>query len=148
MARKTRSDSTEEARRKLMMGEVMPPDGVELLEEEMVVWKQMSGVRDDWDEFDLILLAKVVKLEVKIREWWSMVDQAGPLIRNKRETLIENPVLRSLNTVQHTQLSIITKMRIMEGRGDARTLNKKSNVGRFNDANRQNVIDLIARPGS
>lgn len=148
MSRKSRSDSTEEARRKLMAEEVTPPEGVELTEDEKLVWQQMSGVRDDWDEFDLILLAKVVKLEVKIREWWSMVDQAGPLIRNKRETLIENPVLRSLNTVQHTQLSIITKMRIMEGRGDARTLNKKSNVGRFNDANRQNVIDLIARPGA
>lgn len=148
MARKSRSDSTEEAARKLMSGDVEPPAGVELLDEEMLVWKQMTGVRDDWDDFDLILMAKVVKLEVKIREWWSMVDKAGPLIRNKRENLAENPVLRSLNTVQHTQLSIITKMRIMEGRGDARTLNKKSGTGKFNDKNRQNVIDLIARPGA
>lgn len=147
MSRKKRSDSTEEARRKLLMAETDPPEGVELSEGEMLVWRQMVQVRDDWEDFDLILLAKVVKLEVKIREWWDMVDKSGPMIRNKRETLIENPVLRSLGTIQHQQLAIITKMRIMEGRGDARTLNQKSSVPRFNDANRQNVIDLIARPG-
>ena len=147
MSRKKRSDSTDEERRKLLMSETLPPDGVDLQPEEMLVWRQMVQVRDDWEDFDLILLAKVVKLEVKIREWWSMVDKSGPMIRNKRETLIENPVLRSLGTIQHQQLAIITKMRIMEGRGDARTLNQKSSVPRFNDANRQNVIDLIARPG-
>ena len=147
MSRKKRSDSTEELARKLLAEEVAPPEGVELNDEERLIWAQMSRVRDDWEDFDLILLAKVVKLEVKIRDWWSMVDQAGPLIRNKRETLIENPVLRSLSTVQHQQLAIITKMRIMEGRGDARTLNQRSSVGPFNNANRQNVIDLIARPG-
>ena len=146
MARKKRSDSVEAAVEAAQYSVPEPPEGVELTDDEMEVWKQMSKVRNDWLDFDLILLAKVVKLEVKIRAWWEMVDRSGPMIRNKRETLIENPILRSIHTCQQSQLSIITKMRIMEGRGDARTLNQPAEVKRYDNADRGNVINLLAKP--
>lgn len=120
--RKPRKDSLSAKQDAAKNGIPGVPDGISLNSEEMVIWRQMSKVRADWRDFDLILLAKVVALEVKIRDWWSLVDQSGPMIRNKRETLIENPILRSINTLQHQQLSIITKMRVMSHR-DARTLN-------------------------
>ncbi len=146
MGRRKRSDSIDA---QIMTGQELvsaPPVDLPLNEAEMVVWDQMVKVRNEWRSFDLILLVKVVKLEVKIRDWWEMVERSGPMIRNRRETLIENPLLRSINTIQHQQLSIITKMHIMQGE-DARAIN--NNAAQEVSAERvrrPNVMSLLATP--
>ena len=144
MTRKKRSDSIEAAVQSAQAEKVVPPSGIDLDTDEMAVWDQMVTVRTEWVEFDLILLAKIVKLEVKLRSWWKLLESSGPMIRNKRETLIENPILRSINTLQHQQLSIIAKMHIMS-RGDPRSLNKpkEGEIPVFDD---RNVYNLLAKP--
>jgi hypothetical protein len=106
--------------------EVMPlPSGVKLRsDEEMVIWEQFTRARarDDWRDMDLILLAKVVRVEADIRKYQEMVDKAGPLIKNKRETLIENPLIRVIDTYQRQQLAIIRSMSLNNQAVDPRTL--------------------------
>jgi len=148
MARRKRSDSTDAAIADVHRIMEVPPGGISLSLDEQVVWEQMVKVRAEWREMDLILLAKVVKLEVKIRAWWEMAEVDGPIVTNKRGTQIENPLLRSINTLQHQQLSIITKMSIMQV-ADARAVN--STAKRINAAEKikkQSAVSLLASPAA
>jgi hypothetical protein len=105
-----------------------PPPGIELTADERIVWEQMITIRDEWEMFDLILLAKVVRLECQIREY-------DRVLMSRQDDLIDglNPqgfdgVLKAQNTLQNQQLQVLTKMRVMENRGDPRTINKKSPI--------------------
>ena len=105
------------------------PEGVELrTEEEKTIWRQFTRARarDQWREFDLVLLAKVVRTEADIRRYQLMLDSSGPLIKNKRETLIENPLLRVIDTLQRQQLAIIRSMSLNSMGRDPRTLNESA----------------------
>jgi len=105
------------------------PEGVELrTEDEKTIWRQFTRARarDQWREFDLVLLAKVVRTEADIRRYQLMLDSSGPLIKNKRETLIENPLLRVIDTLQRQQLAIIRSMSLNSMGRDPRTLNESS----------------------
>jgi hypothetical protein len=65
------------------------PDGISLRsEEEHVIWNQFTRARarEDWRDMDLILLAKVVRMEADIREHQPTLDRSGVLIQNKRCT--------------------------------------------------------------
>lgn len=141
MARKQRSDSTTAQTKALQQaGEEIPvPEGIELTtDEEKVIWRQFckTRARDAWRDFDLVLLAKVVKLEVAIRKHQSTLDASGPLIKNKRETLVENPLLRVIDTLQRQQMSIIRSMSLNQTESDPRTLNATG----YTATNAQNVI--------
>ncbi len=125
MARKTPKNSVEAAVKSAQIEAPKVPDGYKLKECEALVWDQMISVREEWRDFDLVLMVKVVRLEVKIRDWWDMLEKSGPMIRNPRGTLIENPILRSIDTLQRQQLSVITKMQLMTV-ADPRTLNKEA----------------------
>ena len=142
--RKQRSDSVEAMVRAKSWAPPSPPDGVTLNDDEMACWLQMINVRQDWRDFDLVLMVKVVRLEVKIRQWWDMLEKSGPMIRNKRDTLIENPILRSIDTLQRQQLSIITKMQLMTV-ADPRTLNQEAQRQDMEEIKRGNVLQLLAR---
>ena len=153
MARKQRSDSvTAQVKALQAAGDDIPvPEGVELRsEEEIVLWRQFckTRARDAWRDFDLVLLAKVVKLEASIRKHQVTLDASGPLIKNKRETLIENPLLRVIDTLQRQQMSIIRSMSLNQTESDPRTLNATG----FAEANAKNVVktfgieSLIAMP--
>jgi hypothetical protein len=78
-----------------------------------------------------------------------MLDTSGPLIKNKRETLIENPLLRVIDTLQRQQLAIIRSMSLNQTESDPRTLNQTG----FVNKNVSEVIgefsveSLIAMPG-
>jgi hypothetical protein len=145
MARKAPKNSVEAAVKAAQYEVPAPPDGYTLADAEAVVWEQMISVREDWRNFDLILMVKIVRLEVKIRDWWDMLDKSGPMIRNPRGTLIENPILRSIDTLQRQQLSVITKMQLMT-LADPRTLNKEAQKQDLNELKDGNVLRLLARP--
>jgi hypothetical protein len=70
-----------------------------------------------------VLLAKVVRLEADIRKYQVMLDTSGPLIKNKRETVVENPLLRVIDTMQRQQLAIIRSMSLNQQGVDPRTMN-------------------------
>ena len=153
MVRKTRSDSTtaQVANFQNAFTEVSVPEYIEIKsDEERVIWNQFAKARakDTWREFDLVLLSKIVKLEVDIRKHQEKLDASGPLIRNKRETLIENPLLRVVDTLQRQQLAIIRSLSLNQTESDPRTLNATGSTERetSNVVQKYGVASLIAMP--
>ena len=145
MTRRTPKNSVDAAVKSAQYDTPAPPSGYQLSDEETEVWGEMITVREEWRNFDLILLVKIVRLEVKIKQWWTTLDKSGPMIRNPRGTLIENPILRSIDTLQRQQLSIITKIQLMTV-ADPRTLNKEAQHQDLNTIKEGNVLRLLARP--
>jgi hypothetical protein len=153
MARKLRSDSTTAKINSFASAssDVAMPDGVDLsTEEQRMIWNQFTKTRskDSWRDFDLVLLSKVVKLESDIRKYQGMLDKSGVLIKNKRETLVENPLIRVIDTLQRQQMAIIRSMSLNQTGSDPRTLNATGDA----DKNARNLINdygidsLIAMP--
>ena len=65
---------------------ILLPSGVELRSEaELIIWHQFTRARarSDWHDMDLILLAKIVKMEVDIRAAQIELDAMGMMIENK-----------------------------------------------------------------
>jgi hypothetical protein len=151
--RKSRSDSVDSATEVFQnaLNDIALPEGVQLKnEDEVIIWRQFTRARarDSWRDFDLVLLAKVVRLEWDIRKYQLMLDEVGPLIENKRETLIENPMLRVIDTLQRQQLAIIRSMSLNQTGQDARTMNdsaKAENQARETLKNK-GVESLLAMP--
>lgn len=151
--RKTRSDSASAAvdAFKNATQDVALPEGITLRNDaEITVWRQFTRARarDAWRDFDLVLLAKVVRIEVDLRKYQAMLETSGPLIKNKRETLIENPLLRVIDTLQRQQLAIIRSMSLNSTGQDPRTLNDSAKT---EDAARKTlqqygVESLLASP--
>ena len=110
------------------------PTGITLTNDELVIWNQSVRARQEWIEFELILLAKIVKIESQLREWWKLLKDS-PLIE---DTI---PIVKLINTTQQTQLSIITKLHLMN-RGDARTRNKPVKTEKTEKTSR--VLTLLA----
>lgn len=116
------------------MSGVPLPQGVDLRsDEEMVVWDQFTRARarEDWRDMDLILLAKVVRMEADIRKHQETLDKSGVLIQNKRGTLIPNPLLAVIDTLERRQMAIIRSMSLNQMHSDPRTIN----------ASAQNTVD-------
>jgi hypothetical protein len=89
------------------------PQGVELRsEDEMVIWGQFTRARarEDWRDMDLLLLAKVVRMEADIRQHQAAVEAQGVIIENQRGTPIPNPLLAIIDTVERRQLAVIRSM--------------------------------------
>lgn len=127
------------------------PDGVALkTEDEVIIWRQFTRARakDAWRDFDLVLLSKVVRIEADLRKYQAMLDTSGPLIKNKRETLIENPLLRVIDTLQRQQLAIIRSMSLNSTGHDPRTLNDsaKAEESARQILKQQGVESLLATP--
>ena len=155
MSQKTRLDKNSATRAvKGFQGsieEIRPPDGVDLSsDEEVVIWGQFTRARasEDWRDMDLILLAKIVKLEAGIRRHQETLDRSGILIKNKRETLVVNPLVSVIDTLERRQLAIIRSMSLNQTANDPRTINAPARQG--NEARalvgEYSVDSLLARP--
>jgi hypothetical protein len=102
------------------------PQGVELRsKQELVIWGQFTRARarEDWRDMDLLLLAKVVRMEADIRQHQSAVELQGVIIENQRGTPIPNPLLAIIDTVERRQLAVIRSMSLNQQASDPRTLN-------------------------
>lgn len=144
--RKTRSDSAASAVKVFQTAEndIQLPEGVELRsDEELVIWKQFTRARakDAWRDFDLVLLAKSVRIESDIRKYQEMLDQSGAIIENQRGTPIENPLFRVIDTLQRQQLAIIRSMSLNQTGKDPRTLNDNAKA-------EKEALDTIKRVGA
>ena len=130
---------------------VDPPPGVELRNtDEQTIWDQFTRARakSDWRDMDLILLAKVVRIEADLRKYQVSLDRSGPLIKNKRDTLIENPLLRVIDTLQRQQLAIIRSMSLNQTASDPRVMDAQARTE--NEARetmkKYGIESLIASP--
>ena len=102
------------------------PDGVILRDEsEMVIWKQFTHARaiEGWRDFDLLIVAKAVRLESDIRKYQQQLDRSGAVIKNDRGTPIVNPFLTVIDSLQRQQLALIRSLSLNQTTQDPRTLN-------------------------
>lgn len=111
------------------MSPIPVPQGIELRsEEERIIWGQFSRARarEDWRDMDLILLAKVVRMEADIRGYREQLDLAGVMIENKRGTLVVNPLVSIIDTIERRQMAVIRSMSLNQQTADPRTVNGKA----------------------
>ena len=102
------------------------PAGVELRSEaELIIWHQFTRARarSDWRDMELILLAKIVKMEADIRAAQTELDAMGMMVENKRSAPIPNPLLSVIDTFERRQLAVIRSMSLNRTASDSRTLN-------------------------
>lgn len=132
------------------MESVPVPQGVELRsDEEVVIWDQFTRARarEDWRDMDLLLLAKVVKMEADIRKHQADVDAQGWIVENQRGTQIPNPLVTIIDTLERRQLAVVRSMSLNQQASDPRTLNGsaknvKSAKAAMDDASEGGLIAL------
>ena len=69
-----------------------------------------SRAKGNWRDMDLILLAKIVKMEADIRAAQVELDAVGMMIENKRGTQIPKPRISVIDTLEWRQLAVIRSM--------------------------------------
>jgi len=134
-----------------LMGSVPLPEGITLRsDEEHVIWGQFTRARarEDWRDMDLLLLAKVVRMEADIRKYQNTLDRSGVLIENKRGTVIPNPLLTVVDTLERRQMAVVRSMSLNQTASDPRTLNGVAKAeGKASDLLRDlGASGLIAMP--
>lgn len=128
--------------------EIPLPQGVILRsDDEMVIWRQFTRVRarDDWRDFDLLLVAKAVRIEADIRKHQMTLDGMGPMLENNRGTPVANPLVSVIDSLQRQQLAIIRSLSLAQTATDPRTKNANgAALQRFRKENEQ-LDELIAQ---
>ena len=77
---------------------------------------------------DLILLAKIVKMEADIRAAQVELDAVGMMVENKRGTQIPNPLISVIDTLERRQLAGIRSISLNQPAHDPRTINGTDKV--------------------
>ena len=72
---------------------------------------------------DLILLAKIVKMEADIRAAQMELDAVGMMVENKRGTQIPNPLISVIDTLERRQLAVIRSLYFNVSDLDLRMIN-------------------------
>jgi hypothetical protein len=124
------------------------PDGVILRnEQEMVIWRQFTRARarDGWRDFDLLIVAKAVRLEADIRKHQMTLDAQGVTFVNDRGTVVMNPMLTVIDSLQRQQLALIRSLSLNQQAQDPRTLNGMGKEQSRLRSAVNNLDDLIAR---
>jgi len=133
------------------MGNIPLPEGVTLRsDEEHVIWNQFTRARarEDWRDMDLLLLAKVVRMEADIRRQQNTLDRSGVLVENKRGTVVPNPLLAVIDTLERRQMAVIRSMSLNQTDSDPRTINgaAKNSSGTSDALRDMWASGLIAKP--
>jgi hypothetical protein len=119
------------------------PEGVELrTDDERIIWDQFTRARarEDWRDLDLLLLAKIVRMEADIRRYQHTLDVEGVMLTNQRGTQIVNPIISVIDTLERRQLAVIRSMSLNQQHSDPRTINASAKVAQ----NARAVIDDVA----
>ena len=97
---------------------------------------------------DLILLAKIVKMEADIRAAQMELDAVGMMVENKRGTQIPNPLISVIDTLERRQLAVIRSMSLNQTADDPHTVNATAKVESEGRAALKDVgvAGLIAQP--
>ena len=124
------------------------PAGVELRDEaEMVIWGQFTRARarDDWRDFDLLIVAKAVRIEADIRKHQRTLDGDGVTYQNDRGTMCVNPMLAVVDSLQRQQLALIRSLSLNQTAQDPRTLNAMGKTQQAIGRTIDSFDDLISR---
>ena len=107
-----------------------------------------ARAKEDWRDMDLILLAKIVKMEADIRAAQVELDAVGMMVENKRGTQIPNPLISVIDTLERRQLAVIRSMSLNQTASDPRTINGTAKVESEARAALKyvSVAGLIAQP--
>ena len=94
----------------------------------------------------MLLIAKIVDKEMDIRKHKDMLDSEGPVVENKRGTMVVNPLINVIDIYERAQMSIIRSLSLGVHAGDARG---KNNAGQkvqdiVKKTKKGNVVDLLA----
>ena len=97
---------------------------------------------------DLILLAKIVKMEADIRAAQVQLYVVGMMVEHKRGTQIPNPLISVIDTLERRQLAVIRSISLNQKAHDRRTINGTAKVesearAAYKDVG---VAGLIAQP--
>ena len=97
---------------------------------------------------DLILLAKIVKMEADIRTAQVELDAVGIMVENKHRTQISKPMISVIDTLERRQLAVIRSMSLNQTAHDPRTINGTAKVESEARAalKEVGVAGLIAQP--
>ena len=97
---------------------------------------------------DLILLAKIVKMEADIHTAQLELDAVGLMVANKRGTQIPNQLISVIDTLERRQLAVIRSMSVNQTAHDPRTINGTAKVESEARAalKEVGVAGLIAQP--
>ncbi len=128
--------------------QVALPAGVILRDEaEVVIWKQFTHARarEGWRDFDLLIVAKAVRLEADIRKYQQTLDGEGAVVVNDRGTQIVNPFLTVIDSLQRQQLALIRSLSLNQQSQDPRTLNGQGKEQSKLRSKINSFDDLIAR---
>ena len=82
-----------------------------------------ARAKSAWRDMDLILLAKIVKMEADIRAAQVELDAVGMMVENKRGTQIPNPLISVIDTLERPQLAVIRSISLNRTASDPRTIN-------------------------
>ena len=104
--------------------------------------------KEDWRDMDLILLAKIVKMEADIRAAQVELDAVGMMVENKRGTEIPHPLISVIDTLERRQLAVIRSMSLNQTAHDRLTSNGTTKVESEARAELKDggVAGLIAQP--
>ncbi len=105
-----------------------PPEGESLQsDEERTLWAQYTSTRtmQDWRPIDLLVLAKIVRFEVQMREEERQIEREGTVVYNQRGTPIQNPRFNVLTTLQKQWMQLIKSLGLTQTASDVRTVNKQ-----------------------
>ncbi len=152
--RKTRSDSADGQIKAAQAKHTViePPEGITFeTEEKQTLWRQFTAARapDAWREFDLLIIAKMVEIEINIRKHNKMIERTSAIIENKRGTMVENPLLRVVDTLQRQQLAMIRTLSLGVSSNTACDLNRSGSKAQdksdLNRISKGDVVSLLAR---
>lgn len=119
------------------------PKSVMLTPEEAQFWPEFASARSrgDWRRMDLLLLAKIVKLEVMIRRQQVVLDDEGEIVDGE-----ENPRFGIIDKLQRRQLSLI-RILSLTNKEDARVIaGREARTRTFTQALADDEDGLYARP--
>lgn len=89
-------------------------------EEAQILWAEFTAARSagDWMRHDLITLAKIVDLELRIRDLRDSLDETGYLVENQRGTMVQNPQVMVWQTMIHMQMTAIRALSLTSAASD------------------------------
>ena len=128
--------------------QVALPSGVILRDDaEMVIWQQFTHARarEGWRDFDLLIVAKAVRLEADIRRYQQVLDGEGAVVTNDRGTPIVNPYMTVIDSLQRQQLALIRSLSLNQTAQDPRTMNGQGKEQSKLRKTINSFDDLIAR---
>lgn len=131
-----------------LSNDIALPAGVILRnDDEMVIWRQFTQARaqDGWRDFDLLIVAKTVRLEADIRKHQQTLDAQGVTVINERGTQIVNPLVSVIDSLQRQQLALIRSLSLTQLSQDVRTVNGQGAEKAKQRKAMDNFDDLIAR---